>query len=135
MIDLCARPQPDPNREVIISQHWPVMPPPSHPRLALSLFAWEETRVPSDIVQTLTNGFDAIISPAQCVTDALSLSGCRLPIDTIGQPVELAPYGHWRASASPLPGRCAASCISRRAFPARAWMSCLPHGPGPLRKR
>ncbi|GBQ14017.1 hypothetical protein CFR78_00610 [Komagataeibacter rhaeticus] len=91
MIDLCARPQPDPNREVIISQHWPVMPPPSHPRLALSLFAWEETRVPSDIVQTLTNGFDAIISPAQCVTDALSLSGCRLPIDTIGQPVELDP--------------------------------------------
>ncbi|WP_165832108.1 glycosyltransferase [Novacetimonas pomaceti] len=90
MGELCSRPRPNPDHEVIISQHWPVMPPKSYSRLALSLFAWEETRVPKDLVQTLTNGFDAIIAPAQCVTDALSLSGCRLPIATIGQPVELA---------------------------------------------
>jgi glycosyltransferase involved in cell wall biosynthesis len=92
MIELCERPRPGQDREIVISQHWPIMPPKGQPRLALSLFPWEESHVPAGIVQTLTNGFDAVIAPAQCVTDALSVSGMRLPVATIGQAVDLAPF-------------------------------------------
>lgn len=92
MIELCARPLPPPEQEVVISQHWPILPPSWAPRLAFSLFPWEETHVPKGIIDTLTEGFDAIISPTKFVSDALSISGCRLPVATIGQPVELQSF-------------------------------------------
>lgn len=86
------RPRPLPQNEVMICQHWPIMPPREKPRLALSLFPWEESHVPDGIVHTLSNGFDAIISPSQSVTSALSVSGCSIPVATIGQPVDLTPF-------------------------------------------
>ncbi|WP_052420885.1 glycosyltransferase [Paraburkholderia ferrariae] len=92
MIELCERPRPNQDHEIVISQHWPIMPPKGQPSLALALFPWEESHVPAGIVQTLADGFDAVIAPAQCVTDALSVSGLRLPAATIGQPVDLAPF-------------------------------------------
>lgn len=92
MIALSERPLPPRTQEVVISQHWPIMPPTWNPRLAISLFPWEETHVPAGIVTTLSNRFDAVIAPASFVADALHVSGCRAPIATIGQPVHLEPF-------------------------------------------
>ncbi|WP_170222012.1 glycosyltransferase [Gluconacetobacter liquefaciens] len=94
MIELCERPRPARAYEVMISQHWPILPPKDRSRLALSLFPWEETHVPAGIINTLVKGFDALISPARYVTNALIISGCSAPIATIGQPVDLAPFTH-----------------------------------------
>lgn len=90
MIDLCARPRTNQDSEILISHHWPVMKPQGHPKLAIGLFYWEESHIPSDIVDTFNSSFDAIISPAQSVTDALNISGVRIPKATIGPPVDLS---------------------------------------------
>ena len=91
MAELCARPAP-PGDEIVISQHWPIMPPAGGHKLALSLFPWEESHVPDSIVATLNGGFDAILAPSRAVADALTTSGVRLPVAAIGQPVELEPF-------------------------------------------
>jgi glycosyltransferase involved in cell wall biosynthesis len=96
MAELSARPAPKGSEEIVICQHWPVMVPKIRHRLALSLFPWEESHVPMSIVETLNGGFDAIIAPSRSVADALTLSGTKLPVATIGQPVEL---GQFRALA------------------------------------
>jgi glycosyltransferase involved in cell wall biosynthesis len=101
MAELCARPAPRAD-EIVISQHWPIMPPRDHHGLALSLFPWEESHVPDSLIATLNNGFDAIIAPSRAVADALTLSGIRLPVAAIGQPVELEPF---QALAADRPSR------------------------------
>ncbi|AHB09438.1 glycosyltransferase [Zymomonas mobilis] len=90
MIDLCARPRENQDSEVLISHHWPVMKPQGHPKLAIALFYWEESHIPSDIVDTFNSSFDAIMSPAQSGTDALNISGVKIPKATIGPPVDLS---------------------------------------------
>jgi len=91
MGELAARTAPK-GDEIVISQHWPIMPPSEPARLALSLFPWEESCVPDAIVETLNGGFDAILAPSQSVADALAVSGIRLPVAAIGQPTELEPF-------------------------------------------
>jgi len=89
MATLAARPAPPGGQEIVIAQHWPIMAPKIRHRLALSLLPWEESHVPGPIIETLNEGFDAIIAPSQSVADALTVSGTRIPVATIGQPVAL----------------------------------------------
>ncbi len=89
MAALSARPAPSGGEEIVIAQHWPIMAPTTRHRLALSLLPWEESHVPGPIVETLNAGFDAIIAPSHSVASALAISGTRLPVATIGQPVML----------------------------------------------
>jgi len=105
MIALMERPRPNPQNEIMICQHWPIIVPRVKPRLALSLFHWEESHVPKGMVETLSDGFDAILSPTRSVTDALTVSGCAIPAATIGLPVDLAPFheiGRKRQGARPI---------------------------------
>lgn len=92
MIELSTRTAPDPSTEVVISHHYPVVIPEGDYRLMMALFFWEESAVPEHTVQRLAKSFDAIISPARTVTNALLDSGLSIPIATIGQPVDIEPY-------------------------------------------
>lgn len=89
MTRLSARQAPPRGEEIVIAQHWPIMAPTIRHRLALSLLPWEESHVPDAIVATLNAGFDAIIAPSLSVAHALTVSGIKLPVAAIGQPVEL----------------------------------------------
>ncbi|MDR7154933.1 glycosyltransferase involved in cell wall biosynthesis [Sphingobium xenophagum] len=92
MIELATRTAPDEGNEVVISHHYPVIIPSGSYRLMMALFFWEESAVPHQTVQLLAKSFDAIISPARTVTNALLDSGLPIPIATIGQPVDIEPY-------------------------------------------
>ena len=89
MATLSARHAPPRGEEIVIAQHWPIMAPKVRHRLALSLLPWEESHVPDSIIATLNEGFDAIIAPSRSVANALTVSGARIPVAPIGQPVEL----------------------------------------------
>lgn len=92
MIELAGRAAPDNGNEVVISHHYPVIVPDGSYRLMMALFFWEESAVPEHTIQRLGKNFDAIISPARTVTNALLDSGLSIPIATIGQPVDIEPY-------------------------------------------
>lgn len=89
MQKLIARPAIGHAKEVTICQHWPIMAPRNESHLALALFPWEETQVPEGVLRSLTEGFDGLIAPSAFTADALINSGYKLPIGTIGQPVDL----------------------------------------------
>jgi glycosyltransferase involved in cell wall biosynthesis len=92
MIELSTRTAPDHGNEIVISHHYPVVVPEGAYRLMIALFFWEESAVPEHTVQLLAKNFDAIISPARTVTNALLDSGLPIPIATIGQPVDIELY-------------------------------------------
>lgn len=92
MIELSQRPVNPGKAEVVISNHYPVLPPTGNYALRLALFFWEESRVPIDVIARLAENFDGIISPSQVVTRALLDSGLPIPIATIGQPVNVDQY-------------------------------------------
>lgn len=92
MIELSTRTAPVHGDEVVISHHYPVVVPEGAYRLMMALFFWEESAVPEHTIQLLAKNFDAIISPARTVTNALLDSGLPIPIATIGQPIDLEPY-------------------------------------------
>ncbi|WP_336975205.1 glycosyltransferase [Sphingobium aromaticiconvertens] len=92
MIELSTRTAPNQGNEVVISHHYPVVIPEGDYRLMMALFFWEESAVPEHTVQRLAKSFDAIISPARTVTNALLDSGLPIPVATIGQPVDIEPY-------------------------------------------
>ncbi|MGT2446631.1 glycosyltransferase family 4 protein (plasmid) [Ensifer adhaerens] len=78
-------------REVAICQHYPIIEPPEAD-LSLSLLAWEETRLPKQIVDALNANYQGVIAPARSVEKALADSGVRIPIGTIGQPTQSLAY-------------------------------------------
>ena len=92
MIALSARRAPADGNEIVISHHYPLLLPDGDYRLAFALFFGEESHVPEKTVRRLEKGFDAIISPTRSVTNALVDSGLRIPVATIGQPVDIAAY-------------------------------------------
>lgn len=101
MIDLTTRPVADRGNEVVISQHYPVLVPDGAYRLKIALFAWEESAVPDHTIHLLARNFDAIISPARTVTNALVDSGLSIPVATIGQPVDVEPYAALASARKP----------------------------------
>lgn len=93
METLAARPSPEPGREVIISQHYPVYAPPAGADARrVALFAHEESRVIPSVAERLNAGFDAVITPSTYVTKALIDSGVRIPVATTGQPTNALPF-------------------------------------------
>jgi glycosyltransferase involved in cell wall biosynthesis len=98
MIELSARPAAADGNEIVISHHYPVLLLEDDYRLCLALFFWEESHVPAKTIRLLAKGFDGIISPTRTVTHALIDSGLNIPVATIGQPVDLAPYTALAAS-------------------------------------
>lgn len=92
MMELSSRPPITSKGEIVLSHHYPVLQPKGNYALSLAIFFWEESQVPSETIKKLTDGFDAIISPARSVTRALIDSGLSLPIATIGQPVDVDHY-------------------------------------------
>lgn len=88
---LAKRTRPIGRKEVAICQHYPIIEPPEA-ELSLSLLAWEETRLPKHIVDTLNANYQGVIAPARSVEKALADSGVRIPIGTIGQPTQSLTY-------------------------------------------
>lgn len=84
---LARRQQPFGHREVTICQHYPILRPPEG-GFSVSLLAWEETRVPREIVDKLNENFQGVIAPARSVEKALADSGVRIPIGILGQPTQ-----------------------------------------------
>ncbi|WP_395944860.1 glycosyltransferase [Brevundimonas sp.] len=78
--------------DVVISHHYPVLPPAEAPDLALALFHWEETEVPALIVEALEEHFSAVLAPSRSVRKALVDSGLRIPVALIGLPSELEAF-------------------------------------------
>lgn len=105
MIELSARRPLNGRDEIVISHHYPILVPEGHYRLSLALFPWEESHVPRETIKLFSENFDAIISPARSVTNALIDSGLSIPVATIGQPVNVDRYAVLAASRSRRRGR------------------------------
>ncbi len=78
--------------EVTISQHWPVHVPAERGDLGLALTFWEEGLLPRDMVETLNNGFDAVLAPSRSVGKALVDSGVAVPVRQVGFAPDLAGF-------------------------------------------
>lgn len=101
---LLARPAFSSGMEVLISQHYPVLPPQQGwPAAALALFAWEESHVPAATIETLTASFSGVIAPSATVAKALIDSGLSIPVAAIGQPSDVEAF--IRLGESPRPAR------------------------------
>lgn len=79
-------------RNVVISQHYPLMPPPEDAALGMALFAWEETHVPPETVDLLNEKFDVVLGQVRSVRKALIDSGVHRPIPLVGLPVDVSHY-------------------------------------------
>jgi glycosyltransferase involved in cell wall biosynthesis len=84
---LTQRLKPVGDRNISISQHYPVLVPErTKADLSLALFAHEESRVLPSVALTLNNGFDAVLATSSVVEKALIDSGVTIPVMSIGQP-------------------------------------------------
>jgi glycosyltransferase involved in cell wall biosynthesis/tetratricopeptide (TPR) repeat protein len=84
---------PDPaGAEVAIVQHWPLIEPPAECDLPLALFVWEESLVPREIVDHLSEHFRGVITQTHAVTKALLDSGVAVPVHHVGCAVDLSPF-------------------------------------------
>ncbi len=83
-----------PNGEpvIVISQHFPPWSPTIPNDLALSLFTWEESLVPAEIVATLNNGFTGVLAVSRFVAKTLIDSGVQLPVRVAGQGVDVGKF-------------------------------------------
>ncbi len=70
--------------EVVISQHWPVWVPPRPGDLSLAYVFWEESLLPTIMVDTLNKGFKGVIASSLSVAKAVTDSGVLLPVRVVG---------------------------------------------------
>ena len=101
---LAARPAPPTGPEVVLCQHWPVLPPPHRGDLPLAMVFWEESAVPPDMVGVL-GGFAGVLAPAPSVARALIESGVTVPVAMCGFAPDLAGYAALGAARGPREGR------------------------------
>ncbi len=80
---LAARPAPPTGPDVVLSQHWPVLPPPHRGDLPLALVVWEETAVPADMIRALA-AFRGVLAETPSVARALLDSGVTVPVAVCG---------------------------------------------------
>ena len=78
--------------QVVISQHWPVQPPPVTGDLALAYVFWEESVVPRDVVRTLNQHYHGVLAPSLSVVKALIDSGVRVPVRLVGYAPDLSRF-------------------------------------------
>ena len=98
---LAGRAAPITGPEMVISQHYPVFVPPQRGDLTVAMMFWEETLVPSATVQTLNDGFDAVLAPSRAVAKALVDSGVTRPVLNVGQPLPAVAPASDRPHAGP----------------------------------
>lgn len=77
---------------VVISQHFPVLPPAPQAGLSLALVAWEESRLPPPMAAAISDGYDAVLATSAFTAKALIDSGVTIPVASIGQPPDLAAF-------------------------------------------
>jgi glycosyltransferase involved in cell wall biosynthesis len=66
--------------DLSLSHHYPILPDQYPAAIKAAFFFWEETLVPSEMVETLERDFDAVFVASRFVRDALINSGCVRPI-------------------------------------------------------
>ncbi len=103
MAVLISRGRPPTEPQVVISQHYPILIP-DLPGRRLAMIFWEESLLPDQMVQTLNDGFEAVLAPTEFVRKALIDSGVWRPILNIGYAPDLTHYrnvGIERSSSTP----------------------------------
>lgn len=79
-------------QRIALYHHYPLIEPdPSH-GLPIALFFWEESWVPSEMVDTLNQHYAGVIVTAWFVKKVLMDSGCKLPIHVIALPLVPNPH-------------------------------------------
>ena len=86
---------------VIISQHFPVLPPTPDPGLSLALVAWEESRLPARMAAAISDAYDAVLATSTFTAKALIDSGVSIPVTSIGQPPDLTDFANLRRPERP----------------------------------
>lgn len=89
---LAVRPHARTGPELVLSGHYPVYVPAQQGDLLAALFFWEESLIPAATVAVLNADFDAVLAPSRFVAKALVDSGVGVPVVTIGQAPDLAPF-------------------------------------------
>ncbi len=116
---LAARPAPPTGPEVVLSQHWPVLPPPHRGDLPLALVVWEETAVPADMASALA-AFRGVLAETPSVARALLDSGVTVPVAVCGFAPDLTRYAALgeqrvlRAAGRPTTFLHVSSCFPRK---------------------
>ena len=93
-----------PYPDVVIRQMWPPRTIDSPGGLTLEYFAWEESRVPTWMVQDFNAHLDGIGVTSTFVADALRDSGVTVPVRVVGNGVD-TPDPDARVDAPELEGR------------------------------
>lgn len=83
---------------ITLVHHFPVLERSPHDRCSYAIFFWEESSIPSEIVEKL-NGYDAILAPSRFVMKTLQDNGVLKPIVLAYPPVVDIP------AAGPRPSR------------------------------
>jgi glycosyltransferase involved in cell wall biosynthesis len=100
---LISRGRPATEPQIVVSQHYPILIPDLAGR-RLAMIFWEESLLPDQMVQTLNDGFEAVLAPTEFVRKALIDSGVWRPIINIGYAPDLTHYrniGIERSSITP----------------------------------
>jgi len=71
---------------VAISQHYPPLVPEGAFDLKLMVFFWEESIVPSHLVEVINEGFDAVLVATRFVAKVLVDSGVSIPVRVVRHP-------------------------------------------------
>lgn len=79
---------PEGARVISLVHHYPPMQDPEAADLRLTLFFWEESFVPNDIVALLNSSVDGVLVASQFVRRALRFSGCDRPIFVVPMGVQ-----------------------------------------------
>ncbi|MBT2801006.1 glycosyltransferase [Halomonas sp. ISL-56] len=90
-----------PEQRIALYHHYPLIKPDPSLGLPVALFFWEESWVPSDMIDTLNQHYAGVIVTAWFVKKVLMDSGCKLPIHVIALPLVANPHAA-QSSASDL---------------------------------
>lgn len=91
-IDRLIQPVNGTGTEVVIAQHYPMLPPALSADVGLALLAWEESHLPPSTVELLNGRFDGVLAQVRSVQKSLVDSGVWKPSILTGLPVDLAAY-------------------------------------------
>lgn len=79
-------------RVISLVHHYPPMQDAEAADLRLTLFFWEESFVPNDIVALLNSSLDGVLVASQFVRRALRFSGCDRPIFVVPMGVQVPTF-------------------------------------------
>ncbi|MFT2112632.1 glycosyltransferase family 4 protein [Marinomonas sp. 2405UD68-3] len=79
------------SRRISIYHHYPLITPDINDDTSISLFFWEESKVPDDIINKLNDKYNGVLVATWFVKKVLEDSGCVLPIQIVPLPIEAYP--------------------------------------------